>query len=296
MTAVLHLTPVACPNPNCPETIAFADITCKGCGRQEVGYPNVRYADDPAEVSALDDRVQAAFAEADRNGSKDALAAFELAMQRSWAVTVMKPVDLRMILEGNRLWTSYYKHARAAGSRVAEKNKWDMNRGSNDGKVNPEYYQEINYAALSLTDFGSGWYGGCHVKLVSERIASRTSVFWKNPFNFLDEMVVKPDELVPPGYRASWERRDRLAVAKLHDQIRADTAEDAFAGILLNPDPTRGDADFIEVHIYGAVAPSAFAKVTVDVNLLDAVTRLDWESVKLRLQGTPIEAKETSSA
>lgn len=292
----MHLTPVSCPNPKCTDTIPFADTSCKGCGHQDVGYPNVRYANDPAEVASLDARVDAAYAAARANGSAAKLHAFEVAAADSWAITVMGPVDLRIVLAKNHLWTSYYKHTRNAGNRIAEKNKWDMNRGANDGKVNPQYYQEINYAALSLTDYGSGWYGGCHVKLAGERIASRTSVFWKNPFNFLKDVVLKPDEMVPPGYRASWQRRGKLAVAKLHGGIDANTSEADFPGILLEADSTRGDTDFIEVHIYGAVAPSAFVQVTVDVDRLDEDEKLDWESVKRRLGKVGIPAVEASSA
>jgi hypothetical protein len=292
----MHLTPVDCPNPKCTDTLSFADTSCKGCGEQDVGYPNVRYAEDPAERAALDARVTAAFASARAEGHLARLEAFELAVTGSWAITVMSPVDLSIVIRKNRLWTSYYKHTRRADSRVAERNKWDMNRGANDGKVNPQYYEEINYAALSLTNYGSGWYGGCHVKLDGERIASRTSVFWQNPFQFLTNVPLNPDEMVPPGYRASWARRGKLAVAKLHDRIGAATAADDFPSILLEVDPTRGDTDFIEVHIYGAVAATAFAQVSVDVSQLDEDEKLDWESVKRRLGKIGIPAVETSGA
>ncbi len=210
----------------------------------------------------------------------------------------MSPLDLLPLVakKKNKLWVSYYKQTRGAGGRIAEPNKWDMNRGANDGKVNPQYFEEINYAALSLTDYGSGWYGGCHVTLVSDRIAIRTSVFWENPFQFLKDQKLAPDEVVPPGFRASWERRGELAVAKLQEKIKADTSAGGFADILLERDSGRSDTDFIEVHIYGPVAPSAFAAVTIDPDLLDEDELLDWQSVKHRLGKLEIPVRETRGA
>lgn len=289
----MHLTPVICPRDDCDDRIAFAAMSCAGCGHTDVGYPNVRYADDPAEVAALQARARHAFARADAEGRRAVLDEFELACSRSTAVTVMAPVDLLSIVSGNKLWVSFYKQSRDAGSRVAEANKWDMNRSANDGKVNPQYYEEINYAALSLTDHGSGWYGGCHVSLIPDRIAVRATVFWQNPFSFLKDLPLAPDEMVPPGYRASWPRRTELAVAKLHGKIHAGTTADEFAGILLEDDPGRGDTDFIEVHIFGPVAPTAFAKVAVDVSRFDEDQELDWESVKRRLAKRGIPISET---
>jgi len=292
----MHVTAVPCPN-KCGDEIAFAAIHCSGCGHQNVGYPNVRYADDPAEVAALDAKFVAAQSCARQDGSGATLDAFKQAVDQSRAITVMSPVDLlALIAKKNKLWVSFYKQTRAAGGRVAEPNKWDMNRGSNDEKVNPQYYEEINYAALSLTDYGSGWYGGCHISLDSQRIAIRTSVFWKNPFQLLKDPKLEPDEMVPPGFRASWGRRGELAVAKLHDRITPGTVASEFADILLERDSTRGDTDFIEVHIYGPVAPSAFTKVTVDPKLLDEDELLDWESVRRRLKKRGVPVKETGIA
>lgn len=294
----MHVAPVPCPN-GCGEDLAFAATHCSACGYQDVGYPNVRYANDPAEIAALDAKFANAVQSARDEGREAALEAFKSAVDQSTAITVMSPVDLLTLVANkkkNRLWISYYKQVRAAGGRIAEPNKWDMNRGANDGKVNPQYYDEINYAALSLSDYGSAWYGGCHISLISERIASRTSVFWANPFVFLKEPKLEPDQVVPPGFRAAWARRGDLAVAKLHEKVRSDTPDEAYADILLERDPTRGDTDFIEVHIFGSVAPSAFCQVTIETALLDDDELLDWQSVKQRLGKLGIPVRETSSA
>jgi hypothetical protein len=258
----------------------------------------VRYAEDPAEVAALEAKFSEALNAARNDGSESALLAFKEAADHSSAITVMSPGDLLPLLakKKNKLWVSYYKQTRHAGARVAEANKWDMNRGSNDEKVNPQYYDELNYAALSLTDHGSGWYGGCHIKLRDARIASRTSVFWANPFQFLKDPKLEPDQMVPPGFRASWNRRGMLAVAKLHDRIKRETGPAEFPDILLEPDSGRGDTDFVEAHIYGSVAPTAFAKVSIDTKLLDDDELLDWYSVRQRLLKLGVPFEETSDA
>ncbi|AWN35091.1 hypothetical protein [Methylobacterium radiodurans] len=247
-------------------------------------------------MAALDTRVREAFEEADRGGSADRLARFREVAKTTCAVTVMSITDMRMLLSENRLWVSFYKQVNGAGSRQSEWNKWDFSRGSNDQKVNPQYSDHINYAALSLGDFGAGWYGGCHAKLVGDRISTRASVFWENPFVFLKNTHVPPDALVPPGYRASWERRSDLAVAKLHPKIGSSTAEAEFPGIVLEHDPSRGDTDFIEVHIYGAVGQSAIAQVSVDTSRMDEDDALEWSSLKRRLDAAGILVRDVANA
>jgi hypothetical protein len=66
---------------------------------------------------------------------------------------------------------------------------------------------------------------------------------------------------VPPGYRAPWERRDELAMAKLHDQIDSATPSENYPSILLRQGTSTGDADFIEVHIYGPLHRAAIERV-----------------------------------
>lgn len=289
----MHLTDVPCKI--CSLTLPFAATRCDQCGNLDVVYPNIRYADDPAEVRALEKRVGLAREAAEKTGSSDRLSAFQDSVASSNAVLGIKVGALYGIVNReNQTIVSYYKSVRGAGSRIPENNKWDMTRESNDARVSPHYFPELNFAALSLTDDGVGWYGGCNIVLKEEMIRIRTSVFEENPFNFLKRFPPQPDEMTPPGYRACWDRRSELAVAKLHDKINPETDDEEFPNILLERDTERGDTDFIEVHIHGPLAPAAFARVSAQVPVDDEEEILAWQSLKLRLEKLGIEVKEMS--
>ena len=61
---------------------------------------------------------------------------------------------------------------------------------------------------------------------------------------------------VPPGYRAVWDSRERLAAAKIAPRILSSTKKEEFPALLLDGD------DFIEVHIFGPIHRRAIEKLT----------------------------------
>jgi hypothetical protein len=58
---------------------------------------------------------------------------------------------------------------------------------------------------------------------------------------------------VPKGFRATWGRRDLLAVAKLELVLEPDTPPASFPSVLLRVGSSSQDDDFVEVHIYGSL-------------------------------------------
>lgn len=108
---------------------------------------------------------------------------------------------------------------------------------------------------------GVSWWGEYSIVLKTAHIARRTSVFEENPFLFCERHRVIAGKRPPLGYRASWPRREELAMAKLADKISSGTKSSDFASVLLNQGTSRGNADFVECHIFGPLHRSSIEKV-----------------------------------
>lgn len=234
---------------------------CIGCGNA-VGFPNVRRANLPSEEAALRKRVSDATEAAEAGRFRRELEAFGLVVGTKSRAVVARSLEAldAFISSDNHLMASFYKQVRAQ-TRVPEANRWDQGRTSADSAVNPIYHEELQYAALSLDGIGSKWYGSYHITLKDLMIASRSSVFEENPFVFCERKGVTAGAVVPRGYRASWPDRGLLAQAKLYHRLRPSMTEADFPAILLHQGTDVRANDFIEVHIYGVLHPSAIEVV-----------------------------------
>ncbi|MCA1642908.1 MAG: hypothetical protein LC785_13385, partial [Acidobacteria bacterium] len=105
----------------------------------------------------------------------------------------------------------------------------------------------------------------CFLVLRTEMIAHRASVFEENSVLFFSKYF-KPDinEAIrlPRGYRATWEERATLCVAKLADRIDDATKPGAYSGILLRRGANPEDDDFVEVHVWGSMTIRTLERVT----------------------------------
>ena len=239
----------------------------------------------PVEVAALDTRVADARVSASAKGSIQALNAFGIAVNESRAVLSRSFGDLDAIMSsGSKLMQAYHPAVRS-GLRTPQNNGWDDIRETNDSRINPHFYAELHYAALSLNDEGIPHYGDYAISLETSFISDRTTVFEENPALFNIKHPMSKDRMVPLGYRATWDMRSKLAIAKLQFKIVPTTTADSFPDILLektvNPS---GDSDFIEVHIYGKLHARTFQHVRGPApdNELDALL---WQRVKGLLEG-----------
>lgn len=273
---------------HCKEDLPIEVIRCKVCGR-DAGYPNVRFCERPSEAAALATRYTDALAKAEAKGAAEKLSAFEKAVSASNAVLVLKKFRMMPFILSDAPIVSFYK-AVAAGSASPANDEWDINRPRNDSSVNPYFHEDITCAALSLTDEGVSWYGEYDISLKSEYIDIRTTVFEENPFGFNKKPRATKDP-PPPGHRAKWDERAKLAVSKLEERICADTCPTTFPAILLDPDHSKGDSDFIEVHIYGPVDPRAIAKVYAHPDA-DPASAAIWKVLKDKLLADGIAIRE----
>lgn len=275
----------------CETDIPYSAERCIGCGA-DVGFPNVRAANQSTEVSALHERLRYAQVAAGERGCAAELELFGTAAADSHAVMVRSLAALdSLVSQQQTAMVSYYKMVRT-GARLPENNEFDMNRLRIDSTINPfNVHEEIQFAALSLDGRGVPWYGDYSLTLRDNMIGMRASVFEENPFRFLDKHPISPTESVPQGYRASWQRRGELAMAKLHPRIREGMTGEDFNGVLLEQGEKSADSDFVEVHIYGAIHARAIERVIGPEPRLRP-DRIIWKRVKRELTKLGAQVEE----
>lgn len=221
----------------------------------------MRLASSAGEQLALGQRLRAAEISATARGCLDALTNFGAAVLNSRVVLARSLGDVESWVKSeNRLYVSFHKQVRA-GARLPEENKWDQGRVAAEATILPNFYDDVSFAALSLDGRGVEAYGSYFVVLREPIVAHRTSVFEENPFVFCQRHRLVAGNAAPPGYRAVWTERDRLAKAKLGSKITGATVPTEYAAVLLTQGKGTGDADFIEAHVFGPIHRSAIEKV-----------------------------------
>jgi hypothetical protein len=155
------------------------------------------------------------------------------------------------------------------------------------------FQDEIRFGVISLDGSGALNYGRCFLVLRDDMIAHRATVFESNAVLWMKHYAMRLDSLVdlPPGYRATWEQRSEIAVAKLAAQVRADLDHSAIAALLLRNGSGTADDDFIEVHIYGPMTIRTCASVVV-TNGHDAADEVISKAVIEQLRSMNVEYEE----
>ncbi|WP_321476170.1 hypothetical protein [uncultured Paludibaculum sp.] len=257
-----------CGNPD----IRDYDRNCAGCDAH-VGYPNVRTAERPEERAALELRLAEAQAAAATSGCSDTLSRFQAAVRGSKAVLCRSIQQvLELLSSDNVLWVSFYGQV-DAGIRRPETTLIERERLIADDLLFPHYRKEIRFAALSLDGEGVRFYGKCSVVLSEARIQSRSTVFEKNSVDFCKEH----NFVLSPGYRATWEEKDKLAAAKYYKNLRSNSENHEFSRILLRNESSA--PDFIEVHIYGPIHRLAIDTIVIEgpLDSVDEVLLIEIE-------------------
>jgi len=220
-------------------------------------FPNVKEAQEPKEIKALDRRYAAALRDAAGRGARKKVQSFEVTTRSSKAVRVLPLRELERLASSDKeIFSTYYKLLEAE-VRVPDDTKWDVLRARADDTLFPGYKEEIRFAALSLDGVGPESYGECSFVLRDDMIAHRASVFEGN-----SALIMKRKLNVPPGFRAPWEERAKLCVAKLAGAINSRTKEAQFPGILLKGGSSEKE-DFVEVHIWGPMTMRTVERIWV---------------------------------
>jgi len=253
--------------PECGNSFPGSEERCPHCARPGL-YPNVFTAEDVAEADALERRYQLA-RQAGMSRGIDADAAienFEIAIATTRAVIARPVAELqRLTTNDNEVYATFYQLLKA-GVRLPTGEKWDTLRGVADEALFSGYKEHIRFAALSLDGSGLMNYGKCFIILRTEMIAHRASVFEENSVLFMEhqDIRMKDAHKLPHGYRATWENRAKLCVAKLAAKIDGATLPDAYSGLLLQQGRTSEEDDFVEVHIWGPMTIRTVEEVSLN--------------------------------
>ncbi|MFN7924062.1 MAG: hypothetical protein U0Q16_28425 [Bryobacteraceae bacterium] len=252
-----------CPNPDCGHAVRPHEWHCVVC-LTDCGFPNVRAARVEEEVAALADRVAEAERQAAGQGAVSELVRLRDVARQSRAVRV-RSVDevFALVKSDNKLLGTFYD-LKGAGLLRPEATEIEAARQSAEPLALLNYHEQIQFAALTADDRGLFSYGNCAMVLDESKIAHRATVFEENCVLFCQHRGVSPaNPVVPPGFRATWEKRDDLVIAKLGSRLAADMTDEDVAGLLLSTDEDSVKDDFVEVHIYGRIHRHTLSCVTV---------------------------------
>jgi hypothetical protein len=255
---------ITLPCPDCGNEIQQPAERCPHCGRPGYFW-NVLAAEESAERAALERRYKAAKREAASRGADGPLQDFENAIASSKAVIARSEGEvLRLATSTRQLYSTYYQLIEA-GLRLPEGDQWDVLRELADTLLFPGYKKEMRFAALSLDGVGLSNYGSCSIVLRDNMISHRASVFEENSAVFMERRKIKFSRKpnLPKGFRATWDNRAQLCVAKLSRQIDSTTGSDKYSGLLIKQGATSEDDEFVEVHIWGPMTVLTMEQVIV---------------------------------
>src|ERR1700722_10848443 len=137
----------------CGADVPLSRRECAVCNT-DAGFPNVRVARREREADALTARYSDAIVSAEARGALPELKSFEAAVGTSKAVMNRSLGALSNWLNGpSELFLTFHKQVKYLG-RVPHETEWDQQREAAEAAINPYYYQELNFAALTLDGRG----------------------------------------------------------------------------------------------------------------------------------------------
>lgn len=215
-----------------------------------------------------------------------ARAAFEKACRDS-AVVINRGVDdvLKLVTNDRFLYKSWYQQL-ADGEITPENSPWDEKRIQADAALFTHYKEELRFGCLSIDACGLWNYGTCTMVLNERMITYRTTFFHENTAIWY--RANRNKKKTPAGFRAVWEDRHLLCVAKHAADLVADPDPAHFPQILLRPGATTKDDVFIEAHVYGPFNRQAIKQLKIrDQNLTDG----DRQRLKEKLASCLVSAE-----
>lgn len=228
------------------------NLECASCGTN-LGFPNVRIANLPDEVKALDIRAQNSVENAQANGIYDEFLNLTDAVEQHSKVIVSMPAEIALNIVTN-INTQFVNYERLVGAGALNPAEFanDAHRRVVAGALFANFGEQIVYGALSLSERGLSTYGDIYCVLKAVAIDERTSFLNTNSYEFI-EKYGNSDH--PEGYRSDWPNRAKLVGTKLEENasIRKGQSIKDWEKILLVCDGKNRDRDeFIEAHIFGS--------------------------------------------
>jgi hypothetical protein len=243
---------IICPNMKCGYENPLANEKCSRCGAF-LGFPNVNECIQQEELEALEKRYKEKVGFAAGKGHDAKRIEFEEIIKKSMAVINVSLGYLHMFVVGNNTLYSSYQLQTGGEVRDFAPDEFDRERLGVEGTLFGSYGRNIRYAALSIDGRGLKPYGDFTLIVSDTAIEERATLLEENSYRFIKTHKILAGDIsrkMPRGYRAVWNDRYKLAIAKLLDKALLTTAEN-YAKIVLLSTGSRKTDDFIEVHIYG---------------------------------------------
>jgi len=239
--------------------INWASDRCLICD-YNIGVPNQRELQATEEIAALQQRYQQALQQTPKNLSQ--LTELEQLIQKNSKAVINTAAEfLDDFLSSKTMLMSNYNLQTASETRSVADMKNDKQRRATEALLFGEYTPKIRYAALSLDHKGLVSYGSCSMTVSEVTARYKATVLEENSFDFVRQHRILPGDELPKGYRATWENRHLLAVAKLAPKLTEKVKN--WAELLLKSNGNRHQDEFMEVHIYGAFDKQAVTEIAV---------------------------------
>ncbi|MEN9867329.1 MAG: hypothetical protein RL748_2919 [Pseudomonadota bacterium] len=274
-----------CQNSYCQKPMPPELERCPACGHNN-GLPNLRHCN--REQGALEARFQAALADCKaRHVEAIALDFTQAVEQNARAVINGDAQFLFSFLDNERSLYSAYALQLKGQQRIAAAEANHAERIGVEAQVFGAYGENIRYAALSLNGLGIHSYGNCTITLNDQLCCNIASLTEENTF----PLVKRHGKTIPPGYRASWAGRKKLALAKLAARIDSGTTPDQYAGLILFCEGKYQTDQFIEVHLYGPFTCHAIVEANLPTTGKDKQERYALELLedKFIARGIPCQ-------
>jgi len=211
-----------------------------------VGFPNVRVA---RKMKAdLAGRHTAAREAGDTRNVSDLIQRLDDLLNGAKASINLAPRIVANLANGQP-YRSYHESCEL-GQRPLAKRINHAHRTAVDAKVHIGYGDRIINAALSPDGRGLSNYGKIALLLKDGAISDRCSLLSENAFDyFQSHKLWDPDKPEPLGFRALWEDRAALGVAKLEPLVKENMSDEDLCDLILHSGADRHDDRYIEVHV-----------------------------------------------
>lgn len=157
----------------------------------------------------------------------------------------------RSFFDDPRLLYTNYETLTGSGQRLPASPTDDAHRTTIASLFFGINAKSISYGALSLTNEGLPTYGEVFCRLRNVAVQKRTTFLESNSYKFVEDHKIGPSQEIPPGYRACWEDRAKLALVKLSPHLENGQTESDWQSMLLQSNgENRSDDEFIEAHLY----------------------------------------------
>lgn len=245
--------------PSCRRSVQIDHRLCRYC-TADLGCPNVRVANRPAERSCLARRKAAARRTANKAKAGPEYDRLSELAARSRLVINRNIRQLSEWLESrDELYLNFYK-LRKHG-RYSVEDEWNLQRISAENTVNPWYFEELVIGAITIDDNGMDYYGAYTIFIREDAIATRSTVFEENPFIFNERHQLTSGKMPPEGYRAAWPDRADLVVAKLGARLAPGASDGELAELVMSRRRDAATCDFVEAHVYGDLRAESIESV-----------------------------------